>query len=44
MLHTVNTKKVNWIGHILCRTCVLKHIIEGKVEGGIGVVGRQATG
>jgi hypothetical protein len=24
---------VDWIGHILCRNCLLKHVIEGKVEG-----------
>jgi hypothetical protein len=22
---------MNWIGHILCRNCILKHIIEGKI-------------
>ena len=27
------TRKSDWIGHILRRTCLLKHIIEGKVEG-----------
>jgi hypothetical protein len=25
----------NWIGHILRRNCLLKHVIEGKVEGRI---------
>ena len=34
-------KKANWIGHILCRNCLLKHIIEGKVEGRIEAVGRR---
>ena len=31
-LHTIKGKKANWIGHILRRNCVLKHVIEGKVE------------
>ena len=29
---TLKRKKVNWIGHILCRNCLLKHVIEGKIE------------
>jgi hypothetical protein len=33
ILHTVKRRKVNWIGHILRRTCLLKHVIEGKIEG-----------
>jgi len=28
-------RKVNWIGHILCRNCLLIHVTEGKVEGRI---------
>jgi hypothetical protein len=27
---TVKRRKANWIGHILHRKCLLKHIIEGK--------------
>jgi hypothetical protein len=41
ILHTIKRRKVNWIGRILCRNCILKHIIEGKIEGGIKVTGRQ---
>jgi len=26
-------KKTDWIGHILCRNCLMKHVIEGKVNG-----------
>jgi hypothetical protein len=26
-------RKANWIGHILRRNCLLKHVIEGKLEG-----------
>jgi hypothetical protein len=25
--------KANWIGHILCRECLLKYVIEGNLEG-----------
>ena len=32
-LHTINRRKVKWIGHILGRNCLLRHIIEGKKEG-----------
>ena len=35
ILYTVKRRKANWIGHILGRNCFLKHIIEGKTEGGI---------
>ena len=34
-------RKVNWIGHILCRNCLLIHVIEGKVEGRIEVTARR---
>jgi hypothetical protein len=33
--------KVNWIGHILRRNCLLQQVIEGKIKGGIEVTGRQ---
>ena len=35
ILHTVKRRKVNWIGHILCRNWLLIHVIEGKVQGRI---------
>jgi hypothetical protein len=28
------------IGHILCRNCLLRQVIEGKIKGGIEVTGR----
>jgi hypothetical protein len=35
-------KKANWIGHILHRNCLLKHVIEVKIEEGrIEVTGRR---
>jgi len=33
--------KANWIGHILCSICLLKHVIEGTVERRIQVTGRR---
>jgi hypothetical protein len=33
ILHTVKGRKAKWIGHILPRNCLLKHVIEGKIEG-----------
>jgi len=32
-LNTIKRRKANWIGHILCRNCLLEPVIEGKVEG-----------
>jgi hypothetical protein len=30
-----------WIGHILRSNCLLQRVIEGKVKGGIEVIGRR---
>jgi hypothetical protein len=30
-----------WIGHVLPRNCLLKRVIEGKIEGLIDVKGRR---
>jgi len=30
-LHTIQIRKATWIGHILHRNCLLKHVIEGKI-------------
>jgi hypothetical protein len=40
ILHTIQGRKANWIVNILRSNCLLKHIIEGKIEGGIEVMGR----
>jgi len=33
ILCTIKWRRANLIGHTLCRNCLLKHIIEGKIEG-----------
>jgi hypothetical protein len=43
VLHTVKRRKANWIGHILRRNCLLKHVTEGKVVGRIEVTGRRGS-
>jgi hypothetical protein len=35
IVHTIKRRKANWIGDILRRNCVLKHVIEGNIEGRI---------
>jgi hypothetical protein len=39
IVNTTKRRKANWIGHILRRNCLLKHVIEGKLEGRIEVMG-----
>jgi hypothetical protein len=41
ILLTIKRRKTNWIGHILRRNCLLKHVIEGKLEGRIEMTGRR---
>jgi len=41
ILHEISKRKANWIGHILCRNCLLQRVIEGKIEGGIEETGRR---
>jgi len=40
-VQTIKWRKGNLIGHILCRNCLVKHIIEGKIQGRIDVAGRR---
>jgi hypothetical protein len=40
-LRTIKRRKDKWIGQILQRNCLLKHFIEGMMEGGTEVTGRQ---
>jgi len=35
VLHTIKMWKANWFGLILCRNCLLEHVMEGDVEGRI---------
>ena len=37
IIHTEKRRKANWIGYILCRNCLLKQVIEGKI-------GKEVTG
>ena len=32
ILDRVKRGKVNWIGYFLLRNCLLKHVIEGRIE------------
>jgi len=41
ILHEIRKRKANWIGHILRRNCLLQRVIEGKIQGGIDVIGRR---
>ena len=41
ILHTVNRRKANWIGHSLRGSGLLKHFIEGKMEGSLEVTERR---
>jgi hypothetical protein len=46
ILHAIKIRKANWIGHTFRRNCLLKHIIEGKIEGKrkvMGIPGRGRT-
>jgi len=40
ILYAIKRGKVKWIYHILCRKCLLNHVIAGKMEGRIRVTGR----
>jgi hypothetical protein len=41
ILQTIKRMKANWIGHILSRNCLLKHVTEGQIKGWIEVTGRR---
>jgi len=41
MLHNMNRRKGNWIGHMLSTNCLLKHAVEGKVKWRIKFTGRR---
>jgi hypothetical protein len=33
IIQTTKTSKANWIGDILCRSCQLRYVTEGKTKG-----------
>jgi hypothetical protein len=41
ILQKTKGKNANWIGHVLSKNCLLRHVIEGKVEGGIDLMERR---
>jgi hypothetical protein len=41
ILHEIRKRKANWIGHIVRRNCLLKEVIEGKIQGQIEVTRRR---
>jgi hypothetical protein len=41
MFCCIKRRKANWIGHILRRNCLLKHVTKGKIEERIKVTGRR---
>jgi len=41
ILHTIQQRQANSIGHILGRNRLLKRVIEGKIEGRIEVTARR---
>ena len=41
ILHETRKRKANWIGHILCRNCLLKQVIEGNIKGETEVARRR---
>jgi len=41
ILHEIRKRKANWVGHILCRNCLPRQVIEGKIKGEIEVTRRR---
>ena len=41
ILREIRKRKANWIGHILCRNCLLKQVIKGKIKGDMEVTRRR---
>jgi hypothetical protein len=41
IVQTTKRRKANWIGHIFHTNCLLKHVIERKIDGRIVVAGRR---
>jgi len=41
MLQTIRRRKAKLVGHNLRRNCLLKHVIEGQIDGRVEVMGRR---
>ena len=41
ILHTIKSRKANWICHVLSENWLLKHVNEGKIQGRIEVTRRR---
>jgi hypothetical protein len=41
ILHTIKRREAHWIGHILLRNCLLKHVTEENIEGRTEVTERR---
>jgi hypothetical protein len=41
ILHEIRKREADWIGHILRRNSLLKLIVEGKINGEMGVTRRR---
>jgi hypothetical protein len=41
ILRAIKTRTGDWIGPILLRNFLLKHVLEGKIEGRIDMTGRR---
>jgi hypothetical protein len=41
IVRTIKRRNANWVRHILCRNCLLKHVIERKTEQRIEMTGRR---
>jgi hypothetical protein len=41
IVRAVKRRKAKWIDHMLCIKCLLKYVIEGKIEGRVEVKARR---
>ena len=41
VLQAIKRSKADWIGHILRRNCLLRHVTEGKIEWSTAMTGRR---
>jgi hypothetical protein len=39
--HTIKRRKAKWIGHILHRNCLLRHVIKGRLDGRDEKIGKK---